>query len=519
MEHMDAQCWNNLVEPRPLPPLPALHPLLVTNGLPTESESPTIQDFIATAKQLLASLDTKIAAVACTMDTLVNERAAVAEDIRSHMAVVSPFVVRRIPTEILCRILSMALRPLAHTQCPEVPWHLGHICKRWREIAVDLRCLWSSFGIHTSQYRDQKNRVRKADPELGSSGAFQEQLRRTGNAPLQVTILGKGDATRTPESLLFLVSACERWEMLAVAEAKEFYYQLHWDDLYTPLLQRLHLGDWRSFGDVDAQSVHEFDVPWPSLSTRDFKDSVPGKTLRVMMERSSGRVSCSSSVAPAGSSSAACSSRGYRTIYNNIDAPELEELAVDHYRDEDGPKQVLAFLVRVSCTILRLSVLECKDPSLFLPILRATPSIREFTIACHLRQNSGMVSLLETMATVELASGEEPLLPNLTAVSFGNIPRLPTALAVKVASARFQSQTPYKQLRFFGMIPAPFKREVPDLNRAAEVWTTLGRLQSAGLHLGLVSGEKQYESMLATDPYSMHRCTEYTQITSDRLWD
>ncbi|KAJ7658161.1 hypothetical protein DFH06DRAFT_990418, partial [Mycena polygramma] len=124
----------------PLHPLPATHPLLTHNDPPAESETPKILDFLASAKKRRDGLDSKIAVVAAILATVVKERDLLAQDIRSHEAVISPL--RQLPTEILCRMFVMARKPLANFELPKAPWYLGQISKRWREIAIGMPLLW-----------------------------------------------------------------------------------------------------------------------------------------------------------------------------------------------------------------------------------------------------------------------------------------------------------------------------------------------------------------------------------------
>ncbi|KAJ6476775.1 hypothetical protein C8R47DRAFT_1020763, partial [Mycena vitilis] len=132
--------------PQPLHPLPATHPLLTRNDPPAESDTPKILNFLADAKKRRDDLDCEIAAANAVLEILVKERDLLAQGIRSHEAAVSPL--RQLPTEILCRIFVTALKPLANFELPKAPWHLGQICKRWREIAIGMPVLWSSFWAY-----------------------------------------------------------------------------------------------------------------------------------------------------------------------------------------------------------------------------------------------------------------------------------------------------------------------------------------------------------------------------------
>ncbi|KAF8142240.1 hypothetical protein K438DRAFT_1583415, partial [Mycena galopus ATCC 62051] len=121
-----------------VPPLSATHPLHTDNQPPDDCQISRIVEFLGAAGARLHSLDRQIA-------VLTEERDAVAEDIRSQSAVISAS--RRLPTEILCRILLLTLKPLAHMELPQAPWALAQICRRWRQVAIALPSLWSWFGV------------------------------------------------------------------------------------------------------------------------------------------------------------------------------------------------------------------------------------------------------------------------------------------------------------------------------------------------------------------------------------
>ncbi|KAJ7460321.1 hypothetical protein FB451DRAFT_956486, partial [Mycena latifolia] len=78
-----------------------------------------------------------------TLAQLVRQRDEMAEDVRKHKAVL--LSVRRVPPELLCTIFSMLLlfsRRLAGSAMNQAPWHLGHVCRSWREAAVSDPSLW-----------------------------------------------------------------------------------------------------------------------------------------------------------------------------------------------------------------------------------------------------------------------------------------------------------------------------------------------------------------------------------------
>ncbi|KAJ7940022.1 hypothetical protein B0H13DRAFT_1568336, partial [Mycena leptocephala] len=78
-------------------------------------------------------------------EALLRERDIVAKDVHSYQGIVS--ALRRMPPEILCHIFLLAV---AHLDLSKAPWHVAHVSQRWRDIAISLPGLWSSFRIGLS---------------------------------------------------------------------------------------------------------------------------------------------------------------------------------------------------------------------------------------------------------------------------------------------------------------------------------------------------------------------------------
>ncbi|KAJ7291403.1 hypothetical protein C8J57DRAFT_1705014 [Mycena rebaudengoi] len=128
-----------------------LESLLISNDPPPDSEVPAIHDIIADEQSRLLVLDTQIAALRKILEPLVNERNATADKILRHQSVIS--VARRIPPEILGEIFLLTLpsQEVAwhKTSCVNSsPWLVGHICSRWRKIALTLPELWTTVSIN-----------------------------------------------------------------------------------------------------------------------------------------------------------------------------------------------------------------------------------------------------------------------------------------------------------------------------------------------------------------------------------
>ncbi|KAJ7066842.1 hypothetical protein B0H15DRAFT_935435 [Mycena belliarum] len=484
--------------------------------------------------------DARMDALKTTMDTLVKERAAAAEILRARLAATS--TLHRMPTEILRRIFSMANRPPPHAVHPTVPWYLGQISRLWRAVAVGLPALWSALGV---EVRDEV-----ADE---CTPAFAEQFRRAGTAPLQVTISGEG--SKISASLRVLLGVCDRWEMLTIpftdyVEDPTRKIMTHSFPSYllgiqgnTPMLRTLIMGNTHNSPYAPIR-VLEFstpgstllnvraiplDLPWEHITR--FDGIVEWTTFVQVLRGAPHLVECRINGYPGPSPAPLIDDMvvlpNLKRLYvhsarylQHMTAPALQELAFPGLApSEDHADRALKFLQRSSCTLLKLSVFDCFGSAAsarsYLPLLEALPSLCELTIIV---QRS--CDVLSRVIPQCLPDGKQQLLPNLTAISFGVthgvIPENHAVLGV--VSARRKGQEGCKPLRFFGLIIDPFYSKPEKLNRAEAVCKKVEQLIEEGLEFGLVQGSGNYSRMLATDLYSMQRCSAYDGISSPS-WD
>ncbi|KAJ7741139.1 hypothetical protein B0H16DRAFT_1694156 [Mycena metata] len=192
-------------EPRPQQPevaslnlnSPDLTSLLKNNEAPSDSQIPAILDIVSTGQGRLNALDTQIYALQATLTQLVRERRETAELVRRQRAIIS--AVRRVPPELLCDIFAWSVsgRSEGYRAQTRAPWHLGHICRSWRQIAVSYLFLWTNITIGDDTTRS----------------GLEAQLVRSANAPLTIHWFGfeKG---KNPGWLDLVLPHCDRWRSL-----------------------------------------------------------------------------------------------------------------------------------------------------------------------------------------------------------------------------------------------------------------------------------------------------------------
>ena len=111
----------------------------------------------------------------------------------SPAAIELPGVAANLRTEIICMIFDYAvaseLRP--HKGIQRLPpWHLGHICRRWRSIAISTPLLWSTI-VNTGRRQD--------------CFWVPIMLERAAGAPLDVLVDMWGESVQTVREALELL--------------------------------------------------------------------------------------------------------------------------------------------------------------------------------------------------------------------------------------------------------------------------------------------------------------------------
>ncbi|KAJ7076709.1 hypothetical protein C8R44DRAFT_565689, partial [Mycena epipterygia] len=111
---------------------------LTSNDVPLDSALPHIHRIITNELDRIDVLDPQIDNLRAALAHLVQRRDAAAESARQHRAIIS--CVRRVPPELICEIFALTFFSGPRPKDP--PWHLGHICRSWRESALSYPILW-----------------------------------------------------------------------------------------------------------------------------------------------------------------------------------------------------------------------------------------------------------------------------------------------------------------------------------------------------------------------------------------
>ncbi|KAJ7719186.1 hypothetical protein DFH07DRAFT_859518, partial [Mycena maculata] len=114
--------------------------ILYTNSIPSDADCQRICDLLVGPRAEIAQLTDMI-------DELTKKRAALAEFITAHLALVSP--VRRLPADIMQEIFVACLPSGQNSVIAEhdAPLLLCHVCQAWRNLALSTPRLWASLHI------------------------------------------------------------------------------------------------------------------------------------------------------------------------------------------------------------------------------------------------------------------------------------------------------------------------------------------------------------------------------------
>ena len=118
-----------------------LRHLLKSNAIPSDSEEIAIRAVITDAEACIEELHSRFPARDRASQVMESQLLKINE---THRALLSP--VRYLPTEILQEIfLHYADNPSPNTAITKMPWRLGHISYRWREVALSFPPLWDNI--------------------------------------------------------------------------------------------------------------------------------------------------------------------------------------------------------------------------------------------------------------------------------------------------------------------------------------------------------------------------------------
>ncbi|KAK0184472.1 hypothetical protein F5146DRAFT_1145309 [Armillaria mellea] len=193
---------------------PRIEQLISINEPPLEFEEASLRDIVNQGPQMLSDLDAKFADVKDILQQLIRERSQLADNLSIAKKVLHP--IRRLPTDILGEILFASVPSPA--QCLfsrlrydsmnllEGPWLISHVCRRWRDIAINTSKLWSSISLDF---------LTDASGALGFTLMLGCYIERSSNLELTLSVKSYVDVS-DHSALPLLISTCCRWKDVAL---------------------------------------------------------------------------------------------------------------------------------------------------------------------------------------------------------------------------------------------------------------------------------------------------------------
>ncbi|KAJ7263596.1 hypothetical protein B0H12DRAFT_281727 [Mycena haematopus] len=186
-------------------PLPLTKHVLQSSQRLSAAEIATATEFISVGEHHISDVDAAIARTdhEVELDDLMQQRATIVEQVLQHKIAIRS--IRRLPPEI-------------------PPWHLGHICQYWRDVALASPDFWSDIVImKPNDYPVEK---------------LQALLARASNSALKFRFWAPNVGRRNPrvkELLQTMVGYGDRWISASIA-----INPTDWD-LLAPLQGRIPL--------------------------------------------------------------------------------------------------------------------------------------------------------------------------------------------------------------------------------------------------------------------------------------
>ncbi|THU99062.1 hypothetical protein K435DRAFT_659706, partial [Dendrothele bispora CBS 962.96] len=160
------------------------HHLLDTNHTASHAESKHIHEYLRLTEQELQNMDEKITGLETLLNDLRSRRQKIVSYIHKHRQLLAP--IRRLPPEIIASELFPYCLPTAHPptrESSEAPLSLTLVCKQWREIALNTRCLWSALHIYIPHFR-----LMDKDLMERRKNGIKQWLERSGNLPISFSL-------------------------------------------------------------------------------------------------------------------------------------------------------------------------------------------------------------------------------------------------------------------------------------------------------------------------------------------
>ncbi len=181
-----------------------------------------LKSFIATViDKELYKLDAKIGVLAAELHSVQEIRATTQAFRDAHVAIFPP--VHSLPPEIVSKIFSLVVGdelvalPACSTTAPR---NLLTVCQYWRNIALSLPCLWSSFEI--KQYSKDIFFQAPASPGRALSLDVLKHLSLSGDEPLNFTVAASQEhMSQIP--FAELIEQSRRWKDVELLGSGDLY--------------------------------------------------------------------------------------------------------------------------------------------------------------------------------------------------------------------------------------------------------------------------------------------------------
>ncbi|KAJ7127705.1 hypothetical protein C8R44DRAFT_910890 [Mycena epipterygia] len=128
----------------------------------------------AATRGLIDAVDSQIAALKASIRALRLERKTLKTHLDAYIYPVLTFP-NEIISEIFLESLDSSKRSLSD---PSSPLFLGHICRKWREIALSTPSLWTDIGLYLGNVAAHESQLR----------LLETWLRRSRECPLSISL-------------------------------------------------------------------------------------------------------------------------------------------------------------------------------------------------------------------------------------------------------------------------------------------------------------------------------------------
>ncbi|KAJ7473782.1 hypothetical protein B0H11DRAFT_1336122 [Mycena galericulata] len=226
--------------------LPTLYDsLFTTNDPPLSAQLVEIADSVRLAEGIKTCLEMQITETQMQLLRLEREALHATHHLERCKYPLAP--IRRVPTEILAKIF-VCYADLMNYDAPSSTtatnvrggvWILGHVCGRWRVVALTTQTLWSSFAFNCS-------------PKMRDASSLAEEfLVRSGNRPLSVNFsCAHHDSDSMQDPIIgdpcrdifdALLARSRRWELAKFRVSPSLYRDMAIIKGNLPILRKLQL--------------------------------------------------------------------------------------------------------------------------------------------------------------------------------------------------------------------------------------------------------------------------------------